>query len=119
MNPDGKNRMRETSADALVGGAALASQPPYEIRVDEDKGFVLSEGARPWKGWRVRYRPLGSRGRWTKFLTETDLSNYGVGQLQEICALHAGYQRGTTQDSPQAVPPESDSPSRGGSGGSR
>jgi hypothetical protein len=64
---------------------------PYEIHVEEDEGFVLSEQSRPWKGWRVKYRTLGSKGRWSRFLTEDDISAVDIPTLQRMCALHEAH----------------------------
>lgn len=68
----------------------------YEISVERDEGFNVNLGSgtvTPWQGWRVKYRPLGSRGRWSKFSTDDDLAQYGIAELQEFCRLHA--ERGT------------------------
>lgn len=57
----------------------------YEIRAEPDSGFTLvAEGvAEHWEGWRVKYRLLGSRGRWRSFLTDSALPA-DIEALQEI-----------------------------------
>lgn len=57
----------------------------YEIRCEPDEGFrMLANGVTEvWTGWRVKYRPLGSRGRWRSFLTDSDLPG-DPEALQEI-----------------------------------
>lgn len=59
---------------------------PFEIDAEVEEGLTIP-GGRPWLGLRVRYRPLGSRGRWARFLLETN-SVPTIAQLQEICAFH-------------------------------
>lgn len=70
----------------------VSSRPVYEIDVEPESGINLSTGEH-WTGWRVRYRPLGSRGRWTKFLAIDGLDAYvgsaTIEQLQDLCRLHA------------------------------
>ena len=59
---------------------------PFEIRAELDEGFTLP-GGRPWRGIRVQYRPLGSRGRWSRFLLEAN-EQPSIALLQEIAAAH-------------------------------
>lgn len=70
---------------------SAAPETVYQISCEPDSGFSLDDAGswKPWSGWRVKYRPLSSRGRWTRFLTDDDLSNFGVAELQRICSLHA------------------------------
>lgn len=58
----------------------------YEIRTELDEGYSL-DPLRPWKGIRVRYRTLGSRGRFRSFLLETS-EQPPLELLQSICAKH-------------------------------
>jgi hypothetical protein len=62
----------------------------FEIQVERDEGFSVNEPGeiKPWQGWRVKYRTLGSRGRWSKFLTADDLAKYDTSELQAFCAAH-------------------------------
>ena len=61
---------------------------PFEIRTELDEGFRFVDG-RPvhWTGARVRYRPLGSRGRFASFLLDFDRPP-GTAELQAACAAH-------------------------------
>ncbi|MGH7347332.1 MAG: hypothetical protein ACREK4_20675 [Candidatus Rokuibacteriota bacterium] len=61
--------------------------PVFEIRAELEEGFTIP-GGRPWSGIRVQYRPIGSRGRWRRFLLEADQTPT-IAQLQEIAAVHA------------------------------
>lgn len=68
---------------------------PFQVEVERDEGFRIVDGqVTPWQGWRVKYRLLGSRGRWSKFVTDDDLTQFGVAELQEFCRLHAERGRG-------------------------
>lgn len=60
---------------------------PFEIHAEIDEGFTLGSPPRPWRGLRVKYRALGSRGRWRSFLLEAD-EQPTLAQLQEVCAKH-------------------------------
>lgn len=64
------------------------SVPVYQIDLEPDSGVNLTSGEE-WTGWRVRYRPLGSRGRWSRFLTDADLTELDIEQLQDVCRKHA------------------------------
>lgn len=44
----------------------------WEITCEPDEGFSL-DPVRPWRGYRLRYRPLGDRGRYHSVLVETDV----------------------------------------------
>jgi hypothetical protein len=69
----------------------------FEIDIEHDEGFRLdfdSGETERWRGLRVRYRPLGSRGRWSKFLLDIDEGTPSTEQLQEVCRLHAERDRG-------------------------
>jgi hypothetical protein len=62
-------------------------QRPWEIRVEREEGFTYRPGmVEPWVGWRVKYRPLGSRGRWLSFLTDDDLAKLSTEELQAVCS---------------------------------
>lgn len=70
---------------------------PYEIRAELDDGFtVVPPGdngkmtVEPWRGVRVRYRPLGSRGRWRSFLLNYDRQPT-IAELQAVCAEHEAH----------------------------
>lgn len=65
----------------------VSTKPVYEIRAELDEGFSL-DPVRPWKGIRVRYRLVGSKGRWSSFLLETS-EQPPLELLQSICAKHA------------------------------
>jgi len=68
---------------------AATSTQPFQIEVEREEGFRVEDGqVKPWQGWRVKYRPLGSRGRWAKFVTDDDLARFGIAELQEFCRLH-------------------------------
>ena len=60
---------------------------PFEIHAELDEGWRLNRDGKTetWKGVRVKYRPLGSRGRWSHFLLEYDEQPTGA-QLQAACA---------------------------------
>lgn len=61
---------------------------PFEIHAELDEGFELDGGkAKPWQGVRVKYRPLGSRGKWSRFLLSYD-ETPTIAQLQHVCAEH-------------------------------
>lgn len=67
---------------------------PYEIQAELDEGFtVVPPGdngtlqVEPWQGVRVRYRPLGSSGRWRSFLLSYDRQPTSA-ELQAVCAEH-------------------------------
>lgn len=61
---------------------------PFEIHVEPDDGFYLESGE-TWSGYRIRYRPLGSRGRWAKFIIVDEIQQPSLQQLQDICERHA------------------------------
>lgn len=63
----------------------------YEIRVRRDSGWLIRDNGstETWEGWRVKYRPMGSKGRWSMFVSADDLSNMGVPDIQRVCQLHA------------------------------
>jgi hypothetical protein len=69
----------------------------FEIHAELDEGFTLSDG-RSWNGIRVRYRPLGTSGRWSRFLLEAEKTPT-IAQLQEVCAVH---KRGAWRPQPVA-----------------
>ena len=67
---------------------------PFEIHAELDEGFRIVPGppetsgtVETWQGIRVKYRPLGSRGRWSRFLLEYD-EQPSIAQLQNVCAEH-------------------------------
>lgn len=64
------------------------SERVYQIDLERDEGWHLPSGER-WRGYRVRYRPLGSRGRWVKFLLVDQDAEPSIAQLQDICRKHA------------------------------
>lgn len=43
-----------------------------EVQWEPELGVNLRTGE-GWQGWRIRYRPLGSKGRWSSFLLESDV----------------------------------------------
>ena len=43
----------------------------WEIACEPDDGFSVESG-RAWSGYRLRYRPLGDRGRYRSVLVETE-----------------------------------------------
>lgn len=68
---------------------------PFEIRAEPDSGWRIAPdggGVEDWQGYRICYRPLGTRGRFQKFLLEFDEAP-SISQLQAICAAH---ERGDT-----------------------
>ena len=74
---------------------ADSAAPVWEIQVEREEGFTLGNGpAKPWQGWRMKYRPLGSRGRWSKFLTDDDLTKFDTAALQAFCTAHKESGRG-------------------------
>jgi hypothetical protein len=58
----------------------------YEARVEPEEGFYLPTGD-TWRGYRVRYRPLGTR-RWSTFLLVEQEEPPTVEQLQLLCHAH-------------------------------
>ncbi len=61
---------------------------PFEIRAELDEGFAIEgDTTRAWIGARIRYRPLGSRGRFRTFLLEYE-QQPTLEQLQKVCAEH-------------------------------
>lgn len=61
----------------------------YEAHFEQDSGFIITEkGTEPWTGWRVRYRPLGTR-RWSRFVTADNLDNLSVDEIQALCRAAA------------------------------
>lgn len=63
------------------------TRPLYEARVEPDEGWNLSTGER-WRGYRVRYRPQGTR-RWATFLLVDQEKVPTIAQLQAACHAHA------------------------------
>ena len=62
----------------------MSAAEHYEIHCEPDEGFRFTDGQlETWHGWRVKYRILGSRGRWRSFLTDSDLPA-DIAALQEI-----------------------------------
>jgi hypothetical protein len=61
----------------------------YEAHVEPDMGFRLP-GGEAWRGYRVKYRVAGTRGRWHRFLLEMDPDRKPtVEELQLACDRHA------------------------------
>lgn len=76
-----------------VGESVNSGKILYEAHFERDFGIALNLHAggsnpQPWSGWRVRYRPLGTR-RWTRFVTDSDLDNLSVPEIQALCRAHA------------------------------
>jgi len=68
---------------------------PFEIHAELDDGWrITHEGVTEiWQGARVKYRPLGSRGRWSSFLLEYD-EQPTIAELQAVCAEHEARHHG-------------------------
>ena len=65
---------------------------PFEIHAELDDGWRITRDGQTeaWQGVRVRYRPLGSRGRYRHFLLEYD-EQPTIVQLQRVCADHEAH----------------------------
>lgn len=75
-----------------MSGVSNGGTKVYEIRVEHESGWFMGTGER-WYGVRFKYRPLGSRGRWSKFIATSDaphdFDNLSIEQMQAMCARHA------------------------------
>lgn len=69
----------------------MTSRPLYEAQIELDEGWILSgpEAGRLWRGYRVKYRESGSRGRWRTFLLIDKEEPPTIEQLQIACHAHA------------------------------
>lgn len=69
----------------------VTTRPLYEAHIEIEEGSFLTgpEAGRTWRGYRVKYRESGSRGRWRKFLLIVQAEPPTIEQLQLACHTHA------------------------------
>ena len=58
----------------------------YEVDIEPEEGWHLNSGE-TWRGYRIRYRPQGTR-RWSKFLLVDQAQRPSIEQLQRLCHAH-------------------------------